>query len=192
MKKHTINPLQMVGCEGVFGMVIVTFIALILSISPCPFQENICVFDSFGNPYFERIDVFFAEVFTDGILFVLTLVGLVTVGLYNLNGVRITKLIDALTRSLLNITKTGIIWILGIIITLIAGDNPDYQIESKDPWVNVIKAAGFSFIIMGTLVYNKFICKKYLEGPVLVATDEVSSPLLRSSQSDEHGSGSSE
>ena len=182
----------MVGCEGVFGMVIVTFIALILSISPCPFQENICVFDSFGNPYFERIDVFFAEVFTDGILFVLTLVGLVTVGLYNLNAVRITKLIDALTRSLLNITKTGIIWILGIIITLIAGDNPDYQIESKDPWVNVIKAAGFSFIIMGTLVYNKFICKKYLEGPVLVATDEVSSPLLRSSQSDEQGSGSSE
>jgi drug/metabolite transporter (DMT)-like permease len=38
MKKHTINPLQMVGCEGIFGMVIVTFIALVLSITPCHFE----------------------------------------------------------------------------------------------------------------------------------------------------------
>ena len=88
-----------------------------------------------------------------------------TIGIYNLNGVRITKLIDALTRSLLNITKTSIIWVVGIIITFMAGDNTDYQIESKDPVVNVVKAAGFSFIVFGTLVYNKFICKKYLEDP---------------------------
>jgi hypothetical protein len=149
------------------------------------------VFDSFGNPYFERIDVFYGEVFSDGILFMLTFVGLLTVGMYNLNGARITKLIDALTRSLLNITKTGIIWLLGIIITFIAGDNPDYQIESKDPWVNVVKAAGFSFIVMGTLVYNRFLCKRYLEGSVLVATDEVSSPLLKSRSDEERESGDS-
>lgn len=169
-------------------MIIVTFIALVLSITPCHFEENICVFDSFGNPYFERIDVFYGEVFSDGILFMLTFVGLVTVGLYNLNGARITKLIDALTRSLLNITKTGIIWVLGILITLIAGDNPDYQIESKDPWVNLVKAAGFSFIVMGTLVYNRFLCKKYLEGSLLVESDEVSSPLLKARSDDERDS----
>ena len=51
-----------------------------------------------------------------------------TISAYNLNGVRITKLIDALTRSLLNITKTGIIWVVGIVITVIVGDNPDYQL----------------------------------------------------------------
>lgn len=58
-------------------------------------------------------------------------VGIVTISAYNLNGVRITKLIDALTRSLLNITKTGVIWIVGIVITVSVGDNPDYQLESK-------------------------------------------------------------
>jgi len=55
-------------------------------------------------------------------------IGIVTISAYNLNGVRITKLFDALTRSLLNITKTAIIWIIGMIVTFSVGDNPDYQL----------------------------------------------------------------
>ncbi len=54
--------------------------------------------------------------------------GIATISAFNLNGVRITKLFDALTRSLLNITKTGVIWAVGIIITVSVGDNPDYQL----------------------------------------------------------------
>ena len=61
----------------------------------------------------------------------MVVVGIATISAFNLNGVRITKLFDALTRSLLNITKTGIIWAVGIIITVSVGDNPDYQLESK-------------------------------------------------------------
>ena len=107
--------------------------------------------------------MFFSEVFSDVILALLVVVGIITISAYNLNGVRITKLIDALTRSLLNITKTGIIWAVGIIVTVSVGDNPDYQLESKDLTVNLVKAAGFSCIVFGTLVYNKFIFAKYLE-----------------------------
>lgn len=95
--------------------------------APCSFGDKLCSFDSFGNPYFERIDVFFVEVGTHFILALLFLVGIVTIAAYNLNGVRITKLFDALTRSLLNITKTSVIWLVGILITLIA-DSPDYQL----------------------------------------------------------------
>ena len=52
MKKHTIDPLQMVGCEGCFGMFIIAFISLILSITPCSFDPKLCVFDTHGNAYF--------------------------------------------------------------------------------------------------------------------------------------------
>lgn len=128
MKKHTINPLEMVGCEGCFGIFIIAFIALTLSIVPCNFSQKLCVYDKYGNPYLERIDEFFREVFTNWALALLVVVGIMTISAYNLNGVRITKLIDALTRSLLNITKTGIIWVVGIVITFIVGDNPDYQL----------------------------------------------------------------
>jgi hypothetical protein len=128
LRKHSINPLQMIGFEGFFGIFIVSFIALTLSITPCSLGDKLCVFDSHGNPYFERVDMFFSEVFADYVLVILVLVGIATISAYNLNGVRITKLTDALTRSLLNITKTSIIWVVGIVITLSVGDNPDYQL----------------------------------------------------------------
>lgn len=96
-------------------------------------------------------------------LALLVVVGITTISAYNINGVRITKLFDALTRSLLNITKTAVIWLVGIVITFSVGDNPDYQLESKDLVVNLVKGLGFSFIVVGTLIYNQLILKKYLE-----------------------------
>ena len=101
--------------------------------------------------------------FSGYILALLVVVGIITISAYNLNGVRITKLIDALTRSLLNITKTGIIWVVGIIVTISVGDNPDYQLESLDVVVNVVKAVGFSLIVLGTLIYNRILFAKCLE-----------------------------
>jgi len=59
MRKHTINPIEMVGWEGFFGLIMITFIALVFSLIPCGFGKTICSYDSFGNPYFERIDMFF-------------------------------------------------------------------------------------------------------------------------------------
>jgi hypothetical protein len=67
-------------------------------------------------------------VFSNWAIGLLVVFGIITLSAYNLNGVKITKLFDALTRSLLNIIKTGIIWAVGIIITVSVGDNPDYQL----------------------------------------------------------------
>ena len=60
-------------------------------------------------------------------LALLSIVGVINVGAYNLNGVRITKMIDALTRSLLNITKTSVIWVVGIVLTVTI-NKPDYKL----------------------------------------------------------------
>lgn len=46
LKKHSINPLQMVGFEGLFGMAIVLIVTTILSFIPCSFSENACVYSS--------------------------------------------------------------------------------------------------------------------------------------------------
>lgn len=118
----------MVGYEGCFGTLFIALLALTFSITPCHFQEKMCVYDEFGNLYLERIDMFFVEVFSNLVLAVLVVVGTATMAAYNLNGTRITKLIDALTRSLVNMSKTAIIWLVGIIITLAVGDNPDYHL----------------------------------------------------------------
>lgn len=85
--------------------------------------------------------------------------GILTIAVYNLNGVRITKIFDALTRALLNVTKTSVVWVGGIIVTISVGDNKDYQLESLVVTVILVKAAGFVLIIIGTLIYNKLIFK---------------------------------
>jgi hypothetical protein len=38
--------------------------------------------------------------------------------------------------------------------------------------VNLVKAAGFSCIVVGTLVYNKLIFRKFLEGPTANTVDD--------------------
>ncbi len=51
----------------------------------------------------------------------LTLAGVLLIGLFILNGIKITNMFDALTKSIINITKTTVVWAIGIVVTLIAG-----------------------------------------------------------------------
>lgn len=161
LKKHSINPMQMVGYEGIFGLILITIITTILSFIPCHFGEKTCVFDSEDQPFIELPFVFFKELFDHIELLIMVIAGLSLLAVYNLNGLRITKMFDALTRSLLNITKTSAVWVVGIIITIIANGNEDFKIESLNVGVNLVKAVGFSVIIVGTMIYNKLIFKQY-------------------------------
>lgn len=120
LKFHTIHPLEMVGFEGIFGMCLVTVVLIILSFIPCDFGVKGCVFDDDSNPFMELPRVYFREIFDNGLLLFLVISGILIIAVYNFGGVTITKMFDALTRSLLNVTKTAAIWVVGIIITLFA------------------------------------------------------------------------
>lgn len=62
--------------------------------------------------------VYLREVFESPLLILLVLSGILGIAFFNFGGASVTKIYDALTRSLLNVTKTSIIWIIGIIITV--------------------------------------------------------------------------
>jgi hypothetical protein len=49
----------------------------------------------------------------------MVIIGIISIAVYNFTGAYITKLYDPLVRALLNITKTSIIWIIGIVITIL-------------------------------------------------------------------------
>jgi len=105
--------------------------------------------------------VFFRDVFGNIELIILIVGGLTAIGIYNFNGLRITKMFDSLVRALLNISRTGLTWLIGVIITLcaVSAGNKDYQIESLTWGVNIVKVIGFGIIIKGTLTYNNLIFK---------------------------------
>ncbi len=161
LKKHSINPMEMVGYEGIFGMIIILILTTILSFIPCNFGDKACVFNDKNEAFIELPLVFASQLFEEIWLFIMVVLGLLCLAVYNFNGLKITKMFDALTRSLLNITKTSVIWVVGIIITIASDGNPDFKIESLNVGVSLVKALGFGVIIFGTLIYNKLILKKY-------------------------------
>ena len=71
----------------------------------------------------------------------------------------VTKLYDALTRSLLNIIRTAIIWFIGIVVTLSVDKSSIYQLESTNLVVNIVKGIGFGLMVIGALIYNELIFK---------------------------------
>ena len=54
--------------------------------------------------------------------------GIVSIASFNIIGVSITKYINALARSVADVVRTIIVWIVGIIVTVSAGANyPNYS-----------------------------------------------------------------
>lgn len=74
---------------------------------------------------------------------------------FNVLGVSVTKYINALARSIADVTRTVLIWIVGIIITATAGrDHVNYKWQTLDLTAIAIQFVGFVILILGNLVYN--------------------------------------
>lgn len=83
--------------------------------------------------------------------------GFFTVCIYNVNGLYTTKFFSSLTRSIIDVLRTLIIWIVGVAVTL----NGSRDWETLDYSSNIIKIFGFLFIVVGNLVYNDLIKLPY-------------------------------
>jgi hypothetical protein len=92
------------------------------------------------------------------VLLVAIVLSILASSLFNASGVAITKYINALARSISDITRTSLVWILGIIITITAGKaNENYRWEIIQIVPIFIQLIGFSVLIFGNLTYNKFV-----------------------------------
>ena len=155
LKEYEISPLEMVGWEGVYGTIMSLLLVIILCFIPCPYSGNKCVYDSQSQPFIELPSVYLSQIFSSLLLLFLVVAGLVSNAFYNFYGVTITQTMDGLTRSLLNVCRTALIWIIGIMISLNVSNDSPYRIESLKWSVNSVKFIGFFCIISGTLIYNR-------------------------------------
>lgn len=128
LKQYTVSPLEMVGWEGVYGTVISFILVVILSFIPCPYPGNKCVYTASGSAYMEVPSVYLSQVFSSFPLLLLVVSGIFSNAFYNYYGVTITQTMDSLTRSLLNVCRTALIWLVGILISLYVGTNSPYKI----------------------------------------------------------------
>jgi hypothetical protein len=111
-----------------FGLGIELILLAIMTFVPCGFGIEACVFNQAGMPFLERPETYFTEIATNGLLLFFVILGIFSIATFNVTGVTVTKYINALARSIGDVTRTILVWIVGIIITLSAGaDKPNYR-----------------------------------------------------------------
>ena len=90
----------------------------------------------------------------------------VSIAFFNVVGLTITKHINALARAILNMTKTSLVWVVGIVVTVTVGkNNRDYVWELVNWEAMTMEGVGFLFLILSTLVYNENIRIRGLSEP---------------------------
>ena len=78
--------------------------------------------------------------------------------IYNVAGVTITKYINSLARAIADVTKTILVWVFSILVTVQFGkEYPNYKWEVLEPVIIILQIVGFVFLVMGNLVYNEII-----------------------------------
>jgi hypothetical protein len=103
-------------------------------------------------------------------------------------GVTVTKYINALARSICDVTRTVIVWIVGIIITVSAGVNkPNYKWELIDGAAIAIQLFGFFVLIAGNLIYNKILRIPFLMPKEESSTNRLIRPAARRGRRGEEG-----
>lgn len=128
LSKYHLNPLEVVGYEGAFGLSMYIILLPIISFIPCAFGVDACVFNYEGFPFLEKPSQYVSEAFSNGTLLIFCIIGVFSILTFNISGVTVTKHINALARSICDVTRTIIVWGVGILITATAGSKyPNYK-----------------------------------------------------------------
>lgn len=107
---------------------------------------------------------YFHSITNDGFLFAFVILAVFSILTFNTSGALVTIHISALARSVCDVVRTIIIWGVGIIVTVTAGESDSvYKWESLNVNRIILQAVGFSVIIAGNVVYNNLVELKCLQ-----------------------------
>lgn len=164
LHKYHLEPLQVVGYEGMFGLAIELVVLPIITFIPCGFGVEACVLNYRGMPFLERPERYFAEIGANGVLLLFVILGVFSIATFNITGVTVTKYINAVARSIGDVTRTVLVWIVGIIVTVTAGvTRPNFQWELVKTGAILVQLLGFLVLVSGNLIYNKIVKLPFLE-----------------------------
>ena len=161
--QYDITPLQMVGYQGLIGVVFWTALIVVMKQLGCPFSDEQCVFSSEGSTHLEDYSSFFSEIGANGYLMILNVVFLFAVARFNYDQSTVVATANAITLCIIRIFSNSLVWVIGIVVTLIGRDNPEFALESLDLVVNGVKFLALICSTVGLFVYYELIFKKYLK-----------------------------
>eukprot|EP00727_Mastigamoeba_balamuthi_P006031 m51a1_g2047 putative solute carrier family 35 member f6 (420) ;mRNA; r:1382448-1384140 len=145
LKKREYEPVHMVGMEGLFGTLLMSFIALpILFFIP---GDNPSPYDH--GSYDNAIDAF-QQMGNNGALCAFCIISFFSIAFFNFFGLNVTKYLTAIHRTLIDACRSILIWMWQLFTFYVISRN--YGEEwTKWSWFQV---GGFILLMVGTFIYN--------------------------------------
>ena len=129
----------MMGWEGVFGVILTSFILFIAQFSSCPFGESQCV-----NGHIDDIGEAYEQLKNSKTVLFLSLAFIAAAAGFNGFGVTATKLTSGAQRTVVEQSRVILIWMFFLVF-------PGTGHET----FSVFKLGGFFLIVLGVLFFNK-------------------------------------
>jgi len=126
--KYEVEPMRMVGVEGMFGTAFVFVWTMCFTYFPCPAITMCDMTSTMENPI-----AAVKQMSSNWVLLFWCVVTLISIMLFNLNGVYLTKNVSSVFRAFWDATRTVLIWIFSIC----------FGLEMFVPSVFGIQIAGF-------------------------------------------------
>jgi drug/metabolite transporter (DMT)-like permease len=139
---YYLDPLKVVGLEGLWGLIITVILLPIFQVIECGPNE-LC--------YYGRLEDTtraFADMRENWILILQSILIAFSIGSFNAFGVSVTKNASAAQRSTIDTSRTVLIWIFFLAFKI-----PGVKQETFS-WLQLF---GFILLVLGTLVYNEII-----------------------------------
>jgi drug/metabolite transporter (DMT)-like permease len=145
---YYLEPFQIVGCEGMWGLAYYIILLPIMQLVKCPNQTDPKGFGKMCDyGYLENSSFAFWQMGENGNIVMLVIFTIVCIAFFNSFGIACTKYASAAQRSTIDTSRTLTIWILSVLLGL----------ESFVPW----EIPGFILLICGTLMYNEIVVIPY-------------------------------
>ena len=153
IKHYDVHPFQLVGFEGLWGSIMYGILLFIFQLVSCDdwsdtLKEGICFTNDEGESYIEDTRFAFEQMWDNKNLLVVYIFYVVSIALYNIVGINLTKLVSSTARAVVDTVRTVFIWAFFLFFTPVDGTKEDFH---------VLQFIGFIFLVCGTLVYNEIV-----------------------------------
>ena len=170
IKHYDVHPFQLVGFEGLWGSVMYSILLIFFQfLSDCSgwsetMREGICFyyFDTHRVEYennnfkdhnttishIEDTDFAFKQMGASTAVLVVYIFYIVSIALYNIVGINLTKLVSSTARAVVDTVRTVFIWLFFLIWGPVPGTKETFY---------VLQFFGFLLLVFGTLVYNEIV-----------------------------------
>lgn len=153
-----IDPYWLVGIKGLYCLLLSVIIIPLISMISCPFGKIGCVIDDNGKMVLENFNIFLRESFENPIILTGIIIFVISLVTYTVIGAIIAKKIGSLARSVIDISTSFVVWVIGIAVALTLGkNNLSFRWESLHPLQLLGQSLGFGILVYGNLIYYEVV-----------------------------------